>query len=266
MVRIMEKLEGLCYAMGNMSQPEHWYRRVITARQQLADTNSVEALQTCLDLIDAIIDQGRWVEAKNLHQEIYPSILEKVDQNHRLVQQSLKILARISSCLDEEEEAEVYSRQLLQLRLNAYGLWIVLTLIAMQLLATPLRNKAIYAECEDLLCIVLQLQSRIHDTSDHSKCVAIVSFAEVLFHQRRYKEGRPLFQRAVELAEYNLGGEHTVSLYCSYLLARSLHIEGLLTESKELLEANLEKQIRLLGETEINTRMQCLGLAKYPRR
>jgi tetratricopeptide (TPR) repeat protein len=30
-------------------------------------------------------------------------------------------------------------------------------------------------------------------------------------------------------------------------------MEGLLTESKELLEANLEKQIRLLGETEINT-------------
>ena len=253
MVRIMEKLGRLYYLMGKMSQSEHWYRRVITARQQLADTNSVEALQTRLDLIDAIIDQGRWVEAKKLHQEIYPSILDKVNPNHGLVQQSLKILARISTRLDDEEEAETFSRQLLQLRLNSFGPWNVRTLIAMQLLATPLRNKAIYAECEDLLRIVLQLQGRVHDTSDHSKCVAIASLAEVLFYQKRYKEGKPLFKRAAELAEYSLGGEHPVSLYCNYLLARSLHMEGLLIESKELLEANLEKQIRLLGETEINT-------------
>ena len=250
MVKIMKNLGALYYDMRKFSLSEHWYRRVITTQQQLDGTNSVQILQTSLDLIDAIVDQGRYEEAKKLHQEIYPVILDRVNSNHELVQQSLNILSRISFGLDQEDET--YSRQLLQLRLNAFGLSDLRTLSSMQLLANHLSTKAISPECEDLLRIELQLHDRVTGNSDYVKCLAIVSLAAVLLRQRRYKESRPLFQRAVELAENSLGGEHPVSLHCNCMLARNFRMEGLLTESKELLETNLEKQIRLLGKMSLD--------------
>lgn len=253
MVKTMETLGDLYYSMGKMSLAEHWYRRVITARQRRADTNSVEALQGCLNLIHVITLQGRYVEAKTFHQETYLSILDKFGPNHKLAQQSLHILVCISTFLHDYEEAEEYSRQLLRLRLNAFGPLDERTLGAMQILAMSLRNRDMYDECEDLLRIVLQLQERLQDTSGDIKCLAIATLANALFYRGHYKGSRPLFKQATELAENSLGGDHPCSLYCNYLLARDLHNEGLHTESKKLLEASLGKQIILLGETHIDT-------------
>jgi len=131
---------------------------------------SLETLDAWLGLIDAITPQGRYAEGKTLHQEIHSSIVRMVPAHHWLMQKSLQTIAIISGNLGIHEDAEHYYRQLVQIRLNAFGPRHGDTLAAMQRLANPLRRQEQYVQSEELLTITVQLSESSPGMSEQRKC------------------------------------------------------------------------------------------------
>jgi tetratricopeptide (TPR) repeat protein len=248
MIILMEKMGYTYYHLGKASQAEHWYRYAVSVREQTESAGSLTLLHSWLGLIDAINVQGRHREAQILHQEIQTSISGVVAPDHSLVQKSLQIIAIISGNLGNEEEAEAYYRELVQIRLGLFGPRNGDTLAAMQRLASPLRRLERYAESEEILSITVELSESIPDMSDIRKCRGKSSLAKVLFDQGRYTASETLHRTALEGSRSFLGDDHPATLKYRYHLARTLRAQGLLEEAETLLRATLDRQLLLFGQ------------------
>jgi tetratricopeptide (TPR) repeat protein len=261
-IKTMEKLGSVYYHLGNARLAEHWYQYVVSTRDQTEKLISLETLDAWLGLIDAITAQGRYVEGKILHQEIHPSIVRMAPPHHWLMQKSLQTIAIISGNLGIHEDAEHYYRQLVQIRLSAFGPRHGDTLAAMQRLANPLRRQEQYAESEELLTITVQLSESSPGMSEQRKCRGLSSLAKVLFDQGRYNESEMLHRASAERSKLSLGDEDPTTLQCLYHLARSLRAQGLLEEAKRVLQNTIEIQTRVLGEGSPSTIESMSELAK----
>lgn len=248
MISIMEKLGSAYYQLGKASQAEHWYRSAVAARQQTDEAMSLRLLYAWLGVIDATNAQGRFIEAKILYEKIHPLILRAVDPDHSIVQKSLQIIAIILGNLGNHEDAEAHCRQLLQIRLNTFGLRHGKTIAALQRLSNPIRRQERYSESEELLSIMVQLSESAPGMSDHRRCRGLSSLAKVMFQQGRYKASESLHRQATEWSKLSLGEEHPATMQCVYHLARTLRCQGDLRESEDLLRQTVERQTKTLGE------------------
>lgn len=253
MVNIMEKLGSAYYHLGKAAQAEHWYRSAVKARQVTEGAMSVGLLDDWLGVVDATNAQGRYNEAKSLHQDIHQSILSSVGHNHSILQKSLQTIALISGNLGSHQDAEEYYRQLIQIRLNAFGLRHGKTIAALQRLANPIRRQERYNESEELLSIAVQLSESAPGMSDHRRCRGLTSLAKVMFKQGRYKESENLHRQAAEQSKLSLGKEHPATMQSVYQLARVLRVQGNLKESERLLRTTIEQQRHILGECSPST-------------
>jgi tetratricopeptide (TPR) repeat protein len=253
MISIMQKLGTAYYRTGQVSQAEHWYRSALSAKGQPANLSSIDSLNDWLGLIDAINAQGRYTEARILHQETHPAITNLVAPDHWLFQKSLQIIAIVSGNLDSQEAAESYYRQLVQIRLNALGPCHGDTLAAIQRLADPLRRQHRFDESEELLSITVQLSQSAPSMSEKRVCRALSSLAKVLFQKEQYKESEYLHRMSLERSQDALGSEDPTTMQCAHLLARTLRMQSRFTESERLLRDTIQKQTRILGELSPST-------------
>jgi tetratricopeptide (TPR) repeat protein len=253
MISVMEKLGSAYYHLGKASQAEHWYRCAVTARQETEGDLSLGLLDAWLGVIDAANAQGRYTEAKSLHQEIHQSILSSVAHDHSIVQKSLQIIALISGNLGYHNDAEEYYRQLIQIRLSIFGPRHGKTIAALQRLANPIRRQERYSESEELLSITVELSKSAPGMSDHRMCRGLSSLAKVMFMQGRYNASETLHRQAAEQSKLSLGEDHPATMQCMYHLGRTLRVQGNLKESEKLLRTTLQKQRSALGECSPST-------------
>src|SRR4051794_8965969 len=102
----MTSLATTYHDLGNDRQAEKWYRRVIDAKCSIENHTVPEELFLKLDLINAIMEQGKYKEAEAMHPSVHCAILALSDAPHQLLAQSLATKSMILSDMGNLKEAE----------------------------------------------------------------------------------------------------------------------------------------------------------------
>ncbi|KAH6713412.1 hypothetical protein BKA61DRAFT_675655 [Leptodontidium sp. MPI-SDFR-AT-0119] len=113
------------YRQRDYGSAESWYRRIVTAKLHVRHLRQHETIEACLEVVACIYYQGRYAEARAIHQDLHEKILRlfKSNPDHELAITSRKRLARIFSSFGEREQEEAMRREVLQVALNKYGLF-----------------------------------------------------------------------------------------------------------------------------------------------
>jgi tetratricopeptide (TPR) repeat protein len=247
-IKTMECLADLYYKLEKYAQAEQWYGEALAAREEANGASSSETLWSRLNMINAIVAQGRYLEIQGMHQETHSIITRHFTSHYDLVLNSIMIKANIHGSLGSYEDEEICTRQLVQISLSAFGPKHQATLNAFAELGNSMGSLGRYAESEQLLNITLQLSHKASGVSDARLCTWMRHLAHVLNRQKRSVESIRLSRVAAERATDSLGEEHPDTLRCFSTLARILRNEGHLQESQELLRKTVRLQSKVLGE------------------
>jgi tetratricopeptide (TPR) repeat protein len=249
-LKAVEKLADICFSIGKEKESEDLTKRLVMIKERENGPNSPRTLGLKLGLIETIVAQGRYCEAKNMLDDIHEVILRVDKPGGSLVQKSLQIMSTICVYFRNFGEAESILREVVQMRLIELGPRHGNTLAAIQRLSLPisLSGAERYSESEELLRIALEIGRNAPETSDIRKCRTTRSLANVLSFQGMHQESEALYRISVEFSEKSFGEDHPETLRCNFRLARELRQKGLFRESERLLERIARKQIERSGE------------------
>jgi tetratricopeptide (TPR) repeat protein len=248
-LKATQGLAEVCYNQGKYCQAEKLYKKVLSDPQRSHDVfGSMDVLSLQLDLVDAIINQGRVSEAKEMHVEVHAAIVNALPPHHHLFRSSLNVMNRICIYAQNYHEGESICRELVQISLVYLGPRDPDTLSAIYRLATAMRDRNCYSESERLQRIVIQLYQKGQDQLHYDICCSLIELARVFEGQDQLEEAVKIYHVSSERAKQFLGDAHHTTMFSNYCLGRVLRRQGLLQESEELLMATVVLQVKTLGE------------------
>jgi tetratricopeptide (TPR) repeat protein len=150
------------------------------------------------------------------------------------------------------EKAEQLLRRKLQINLSTFGPKHSDTIHTMGMLANPMMALGKFAESEQLLRTMVQLNNEVDRKCDHFYHW-VASLVRVLAYQEKYEESRNLGQMAVSQSKAYVGEEHSVTMECVTNLANVFQVQGLYKESEDLLRPLVEQQTKLQGDECVQT-------------
>ena len=247
-ITLIDKLAVAYFGLGNYDEAEKQFKRILPILVQRHGSNSRHFISVKRDLSEVVLHLGRYTEANQLAQEVHTSALGIDNPGGPLVQKSLQVLAQSYGNLRELEKEEQLLRELVQIRLVAFGPRHGDTLAAIRSLSDSIIDSQRYFESEELLRVALELSQGAQGLSDRRKCLIFRKLATVLYKQGNYPESESLYRTTAEMSERFLGSEHPDTLRCRFWLCKVLRARGSLEESHMILQQTVERQIETRGE------------------
>ncbi|KAH9217757.1 hypothetical protein DL95DRAFT_521876 [Leptodontidium sp. 2 PMI_412] len=242
------------YSRRDYRAAESWYRRIVTAKLHVRHLRQHETLEACLKVVACIDYQGRYAEARAIHQDLHEKILRlfKSNPDHELTVTSRERLARIFSSFGEREQGEAIRRELLQLALNKYGLFNRRCLFAMHRVASCLRRTRRYSQAEQLYHTILHIKNQLlgyspsHDTHKMGHFKDEMMIVKVLNRTARYSEAEILLRHIQERHPDSIAVERETSFKYHCELGYTRILQGRLDESEKILRRLLQRQENFL--------------------
>lgn len=250
-IEVTRRLALALYNQGKERQAEVLYRKLLSAQSR--ETGQTDMLAIQIDLIDSICDQGRFLEAREMHKGVHESIVRTLTPHHPLFRRSLISLIRTCDWMCHFEEKESLCRQLVQISLIHFGPRDPASIHAMSLLAIALRNRKGYTESEKLACAAIQLYQKNHANLHDDICSSLMRLGELFERQTRFEDAINIYRISTARAKESLGEEHPITLSCHYYLGRVLPRQEQYEESQELLEEAVRLQTQAMGEDHPDT-------------
>ena len=244
----MADLAGIYGDQGKFDSAVRLYRRVALAREQTLGCDHYNTLRASLNVIDLTLSLGKYSQAKKLHRDIHSKILLLVVPDETLVISSMSLEAGIESCLGNRHEAEKLYRQVLQIRLNRYGLHHNTTLSTLSKLAELLKLQKQFVQSEQLSRTVIQVYTGLKGGLIHMDRRYRSVLASVLDEQGKYEESTTLLEQAVKFSQEAFGMDHRYTLRAFGKQARSLRFQGRFREAEALIKPKIVRLIKVMGE------------------
>jgi len=220
-----------------------------------------EALETARELDDrievmqAIADyhkrDGKYEEARILLEDLVSQLARDVEPNDTRQMFALDSLGWVCMRLDRLDEAAVYLQQALDIAIRRHGSTSTHTLRSKVTLAEVL-NKLGRAEEAEVLCKELKAQVSDHRETGIDMPKDSVSqlntLAAVYMQQQKFDEAIQTYETVVDDRTKVFGNDHRMTLWATMQLGIAKQSGGALMGARELFEALLPKQIKILGE------------------
>lgn len=184
-----------------------------------------------------------------LHEALMGNSLSDVD----IILRSTMLMSVLCQDLEQDDDAEKFSRQALQMSLNLFGPRHWETLRAMGDLAAILKSKGALFQSKHLSRIAIQLH---HETWDHPESDVIwnvTQLVEIFLIQSKTQKADDLFRFAREHSRAEYGDEHPRTLNAVITLAYSLFKKGNKSESSDLLQQSVPQLVERIGESHVSS-------------
>jgi tetratricopeptide (TPR) repeat protein len=257
---LMERLSGIYAGQENFKTCLVFRRKLNAAKKELYGDNDPRTLHSYISLNQVLANISP-VKAMASHRPLHEALMRDFPSDDDIVRQSTMFMSCLCQDLGQIDDAEKFSRQVLQMCLNAFGPRHRETLRAIGSLACTLQNKGVLRQSESLLRIAIQLH---HETRGHSEKEAIWNIralASIFQSQWKLQESVGLFRRACEHSRAEYGDDHPQTLRSISRLAGSLWRQGNMSESSDLLQKSIPRMIERLGEGDVNTQWAMSELA-----
>jgi hypothetical protein len=185
---------------------------------------------------------------------MHSAILKLVNPDYNIAVESTLLMGLAAISVSDNEKAEVWLRQVLQIQLNTLGPRSYKTLISMDYLGRALGRQLKYSEAEKLIRTAVQLRHECTELGGESNLsIVMQELSRTLCFQGLYKESEDVARYAVERFEGPLGLEDLSILETRCQLARSLAEQGQNRESEDIFRTVLKQRSKLLGESHPST-------------
>ncbi|KAG4437237.1 hypothetical protein IFR05_007291 [Cadophora sp. M221] len=232
------------YYRSDYSSAESWYRRIVTAKLHVRHLRQHETIEACLKVVACIDYQGRYAEARAIHQDLHDKILRlfKSNPDHELTITSRLRLARIFSSFGERQREESIHRELLQVALNRYGLFNDKCLNAIQNVARCLFRTKRSSQAEHLYHTILHVHNRVpglslsDETDKINRLISQIGLVEVMNRTGRHLEAEILLQHIQESYPSLMSIESKMYFNYQYELGYTRILQGRQGESEKILQ------------------------------
>jgi tetratricopeptide (TPR) repeat protein len=249
----MEEQAHTYFNQDNYLEAEHWYRKVLSARQRISDGDPAEILKTALDIISVAQQSGNIMAARKWHEEIHRTILRHFPPVNPLVFGSLRVREANFSLAGEYNDEENISRETLQAVLDSSGPKHKEAVRQFIYLSEAIINQHKYAEAEQLLMITLQLCKSVPQVNFKIVDFAMEHLAKALYLQGQTKLSLEWASCRAERAAARLGEDHPITMDARARVAGFLRVMGRIKESEDLFHSTLGSMVRLLGRRHQDT-------------
>ncbi|KAL6904431.1 hypothetical protein GGI43DRAFT_320078 [Trichoderma evansii] len=163
--------------------------------------------------------------------------------------------------LGKYQDAESFSRQVLELRTKVLGAEHPHTLISMNNLAGVLYSQGKYSKAEAIYQKVLELWTKVLGAEHPNTLASMNNLAGVLYNQEKYDEAEAIYQKVLELWTKMLGAEHPNTLTSMNNLALVLYKQEKYDKAKAIHQKALELHTKVLGAEHPHTLTSINNLA-----
>ena len=233
--------------LGYYDKAEHQFKRILPALEQRHGKHSPHVILVRINLAKTIFQLGRYRDANQMAQHVH-TWARRLDPGGVLYQEAARVLARSFGYLGNLMREEELLRELVQIRLNAFGPKHGDTLVVIEQLCGSIIAAKRHSESEELLRVALELSSNATHSSSRRKYLICRRLGITLYKQGKYADSEALLRKTTEMSEKLLGIEHSITLNCKLWLCRVLRARGLLLESHDILLDNVKSQIRTWTE------------------
>lgn len=268
MIEIMRKLGRSYWSLNQGCKCEAWYRRELSARRLSGKSVlSIESFNAQLNIIYGIVLQGRFQEARALHETVHRNIFsdEVASLNDSLISRSLEILGSILYQQRYFNHACLCRREVVQIRLNTLGPWHEATLIAMLLLGSGFTDIGRYEESEEFLTTILQLSKEA--VANDAIYWATDNLAIAKKTRGEFEASATIYRNLLTDAEPVLGKAHPNLLQYMHNFANTLLRGGHLEEAEKMTRKTLYLTMKHWGADHVETleTMELLGNILHER-
>jgi tetratricopeptide (TPR) repeat protein len=250
----MASLAFKCRRLDQFDMSEKWHRYIVTATERMRNPRPCWILRACLGVIADLRLQGRFAEARDLHQDFHIKVERIFGPNHLLTLSSKAELA-VSLRSFRKQEEEKIRRELLQSYLNFHGTGYHDSMVAIHSLALLLLRQKKFLEGEQLLMTVIDLRSGRNvlfsrkpspDTilyNERTICDTMLNLVRSLTMRRKHTRSKDLLDEIRNRFSNILELEGYMFFNYQYMLA---HVKGLTGELNSS-EVILRDLLRLHG-------------------
>ena len=285
-IDLKERLGGTYFDLGKYEKAVNCWREVVVARDRIYGPGSLRSLAASIQIIKGLFNLGKWAEAEDIHQQVYPIVLQNAAIESVLVLETLYTLALLLGAAGKNMEANRIWRQQLQIGLSSRGPKHPMTLKIMDRMSATithsnLRTKDRVAQkqeaevAEHLLRVSLQLhreaepgtepiagQNRVVEKYIIRNITSVADLVRVLRQTAKYDESAKLAQGVLDRLRAFLGEEHPSTLNFATELGITLREQGKMQESEKLLGETLQLRSKVLGERHVGTLDSMYELAR----
>lgn len=118
---MMNALAKVYHSQGRYKEAERWHQDVFKANRDALGTDNFATLDSGLFWIDALMAQGRYIDARTRIARLHTTILTVLGHQSVMSTRASFIEARIAGTIGDFAKAEVLTREVLQKRLNDLG-------------------------------------------------------------------------------------------------------------------------------------------------
>jgi hypothetical protein len=236
-------------------------RKLNAAKKELYGDNDPRTLQSYIH-VNQVMAHFSFVKAMASHRPLHEALMRDFPSDDDIVRRSTMLMADLCRNLGQNDDAEKFSRQALQMCLNTFGPRHRETLRAIGSLASALVRKGVFGQSEHLLRIAIQLH---HETRGHSEPVVIWNMTDLaLIFQIQWKtqESVGLFRHVWEHSRAEYGDDHPETLRVSSRLGSSLWRQGNMSESSDLLQKSVPQMMERRGKGDLDTQWAMAELAR----
>ena len=158
---MISALAKVYHGRGRYKEAERWHRAVFDANREASGAENFVTLDAGLSWIDALMAQGRYIDARTHIGRLGTTILTVFGHQSVLSTRASFIEARIAGTIGDFANAEVLTREVLQKRLNDLGPRDPDTWRSIDYLAWVLERQSRFSGAEKLSRISLQLYHEI---------------------------------------------------------------------------------------------------------
>jgi tetratricopeptide (TPR) repeat protein len=261
LIAATEALALINYDQGNFIQAEISLHRVEKLQAETLGPTSLKTLSTSRLIGEVLRLQGKYRQAWEVIKRIEPAILSLVDPDHDLAVEVMVTKSLLLNDMGDSQGAEIIDRQVLQIRLQAFGPRDLRTRRSMNHLGNSLVRMEEYNGAEKLLRTALQVHSMDADMHNWRAYQVMMNIGWALACQKSYDESHRVLYDAVQRSKISLGPEHLETLALQNRFAWTLYWQRRLKESEEIFREVWSLQCKLLGESTYISISTIQGLA-----
>jgi hypothetical protein len=225
---------------------EKWYRCIVTATEGMRDRRPVWILAACLGVILCLNMQGRYAEARGLHQDLYIKVQREFGTLHPLA-----LLSKAEWCtplrwFGTQEEEEKIWRELLQSHLSLQGTAHNESITAIHQLGLLLGRQERFLESEQLMIIAINLRTEqsvvllepyqgCPDMNDRDTLLTMLHLAHSFNMNGKHNQSRDLLVETKNRFQNILQRESRMYFHYQNEFARTQRLAGKLKNSEEIL-------------------------------
>jgi tetratricopeptide (TPR) repeat protein len=250
---LANKVADLWQNLGKFSDAEHFFRRVLNAREQILGPEMPDTLNSINKLAIVLRIKGDYKGAEILHRRSLEVRERTLGPDHP---DTLTTVGNLGVCLYSQGDysgAEILYRRVMEGRERISGPEHPQVIAIMNNLATLLYDKGDFSGAEPLYRRVLEADERISGPEHPYTLKSMSNLAALLLAVGDFSGAEDLMHQAIEAQERILGPEHPETLWSLRNLAGLLYRKGDYLAAEPLDRRVLEARERILGPKHPNT-------------